>query len=160
KFFGKFNPPSRTGGKIEAYGDNIQVKWDPNNIELKDWLASKFKNHETMDGHTSNALWDYWIRGDDEEIVQIFRIDIDIFHYETPLCEAFKEFNYLLKIDVDVLTNDIPGFKTHDEYKDTWIYESNKDVPWVANRLWVDYGPWMEPSDDVEHFLQAVSLQE
>ncbi|GKB84978.1 hypothetical protein Tco_0957250 [Tanacetum coccineum] len=30
----------------------------------------------------------------------------------------FKEFNYLLKIDPDVLTNDIVGFKTYDEYKD------------------------------------------
>ncbi|GJZ57010.1 hypothetical protein Tco_0612504 [Tanacetum coccineum] len=24
-------------------------------------------------------------------------------------------------------------------------------VPWVANMSWLDYGPWMEPSDDIEH---------
>ncbi|GJT67436.1 hypothetical protein Tco_1018916 [Tanacetum coccineum] len=118
-----------------------------------------------MDGYTKNALWDYWIRGDDEEVItddelpnlgdgnlieeyeisQIFRINSNIFHFETPLSEAFKEFNCLLKIDVDVLTNDIPGFKTYDEYKDAWIYEWNKDIPWVANMPWLDYGPWMEP---------------
>ncbi|GKA39757.1 hypothetical protein Tco_0732308, partial [Tanacetum coccineum] len=77
------------------------------------------------------------------------KIDTDIFHFKTPLCEAFKDFNYLLKIDVDVLTNDILRFKTYDEYKDTWIYEWNKDVPWVANMKQLDYGPWMEPSRDL-----------
>ncbi|GKB98528.1 hypothetical protein Tco_0984665 [Tanacetum coccineum] len=133
-----------------------------------------------MDGYTKNALWDYWIRGDDEEVItddelpnlgdgnlieeyeisQIFRINSNIFHFETPLSEAFKEFNCLLKIDVDVLTNDIPGFKTYDEYKDAWIYEWNKDVPWVANMPWLDYGPWMEPSDDIEHICKSYEWYE
>ncbi|GJR02898.1 hypothetical protein Tco_0525882 [Tanacetum coccineum] len=40
-----------------------------------------------------------------------------------PLCKAFDEFNYLFQIDPDVLTKDIPGFKTYEEYKDDWIYE-------------------------------------
>ncbi|GKD40085.1 hypothetical protein Tco_1260292, partial [Tanacetum coccineum] len=88
---------------------------------------------------------------EENEIAQIFRIDTVIFHFETPLCEAFKEFNYLLKIDVNALTNDISGFKTYNEYKDAWIYEWNKDVLWVANLPWLDYGPWMEPSDNIEH---------
>ncbi|GKA53709.1 hypothetical protein Tco_0747024 [Tanacetum coccineum] len=120
----------------------------------------------TADGiNTKNALWIYWIRGDDEEvkiddelsnpgdgnwieetkIAEIFKNETNIFQFETPLCEAFKEFNYLLKIDVDILTNDIPRFKTYNEYKDAWIYEWNKDVPWVANMPWLDYGTWMEP---------------
>nr|GEW47685.1 hypothetical protein [Tanacetum cinerariifolium] len=47
---------------------------------------------------------------------------------------AFKEFIYLLQIDSDVLTKDIDGFKTGEEYKDDWIYEWNKDVPWVHER--------------------------
>ncbi|GKF32583.1 hypothetical protein Tco_0102381 [Tanacetum coccineum] len=91
-----------------------------------------------MDWYMKNELWIYWTRGDDEEVItdnelsnpgdrnfieetriaEIFRIETDIFQFETPLCEAFKEFNYLLKIDIDVLTNDIPRFKTYDEYKD------------------------------------------
>ncbi|GJU64817.1 hypothetical protein Tco_1246652 [Tanacetum coccineum] len=155
----------------EVYGLDADMEYDPSNVDFGKWLASKFSNHDTMDWYTKNALWIYWTRGDDDEvmtddglsnsrvrnfieknkIVEIFRIETDIFQFETPLCEAFKEFNYLLKIDVDVLTNDIPGFKNCDEYKDAWIYEWNKDVPWVASMLWLDYGPWMEPSDDIEH---------
>ncbi|GJV82732.1 hypothetical protein Tco_1522630 [Tanacetum coccineum] len=57
----------------------------------------------------------------------------------------FKEFNYLLKIDPDVLTNDIVGFKTYDEYKDGWIYEWNKNVPWLHEN------PWTENGDDFEN---------
>ncbi|GJW96826.1 hypothetical protein Tco_0178634 [Tanacetum coccineum] len=68
---------------------------------------------------------------DEQEICKIFRIETNLFNYETPLCEKFKEFIYLLKIDLDVLANDIKGFKTYDEYKDDWIYEWNKNVPWA-----------------------------
>ncbi|GKA17720.1 hypothetical protein Tco_0697557 [Tanacetum coccineum] len=76
---------------------------------------------------TMKALW---IRGDDEvkltdedssddkdEIAEVFRIDTNIFDYETPICSAFNEFNYLLKVDPDLLTKDITGFKTYDDYK-------------------------------------------
>ncbi|GJZ85742.1 ribonuclease H-like domain-containing protein [Tanacetum coccineum] len=56
--------------------------------------------------------------------------ETDIFDYETPLYLAFNEFNYLLKVDPDLLTKDIMGFKTYKDYKDDWIYEWNKNVPW------------------------------
>ncbi|GKB68478.1 hypothetical protein Tco_0929890 [Tanacetum coccineum] len=142
----------------EVYGLESDMEYDPLSVDFSEWLASKFSNHKTMDWYTKNVLWIYWTRGDDEvvitddelsnpedenlieetKIAEIFRIRTDIFQFETPLCEAFKEFNYLLKIDVDVLTDDIPGFKTYDEYKDAWIYEWNKDVPWVAIMPWLD----------------------
>ncbi|GKD60669.1 hypothetical protein Tco_1298178, partial [Tanacetum coccineum] len=32
---------------------------------------------------------------DEDNITKVFRIDTNIFNYETPLCSAFKEFNYL-----------------------------------------------------------------
>ncbi|GJV22298.1 hypothetical protein Tco_1371318 [Tanacetum coccineum] len=84
-----------------------------------------------MDIFTKGALWDYWKMGSDEieptddessnfeetnhddeqEIGENFRIETNMFDYETPLCEKFKEFNYLLKIDPDLLTKDIEGFK-------------------------------------------------
>ncbi|GJT99403.1 hypothetical protein Tco_1109742 [Tanacetum coccineum] len=148
KFFRKYYPPSRTG-KINT----PIIKWDPTNPEFENWLASKFMNYMTMDIFTKGALWDYWKLGSDEveptnektfnleetnqddeqEIGEIFRIETNLFDYETPLCEKFKEFNYLLKIDPDVLTNDIVGFKTYDEYKDDWIYEWNKNVPWPSD---------------------------
>ncbi|GKB06231.1 hypothetical protein Tco_0834464, partial [Tanacetum coccineum] len=79
---------------------------------------------------------------DEDEIAEVFRIDTNIFDYETPLCSAFNEFNYLLKVDPDLLTKDIMGFKTYEDYKDDWIYEWNKDVPWVDEKPWTDTGVW------------------
>nr|GEX46170.1 hypothetical protein [Tanacetum cinerariifolium] len=86
----------------------------------------------TMDWYTTNALWIYWKMGDDEEVLtydklsnleeenmsenneitEVFKIEIDLFLFETPLCKAFKEFNHLLQINVDVLIGDLLGFKT------------------------------------------------
>ncbi|GJT93950.1 hypothetical protein Tco_1082795 [Tanacetum coccineum] len=97
-------------------------------------------------------------RGDDEveltdeeffdnkdEIAEVFRIETNIFNYETPICSAFNEFNYLLKVDLDLLIKDIMRFKTYDDYKDDWIYKWNKDVPWVDEKPWTDTGVWTEP---------------
>nr|GEX54254.1 hypothetical protein [Tanacetum cinerariifolium] len=67
-------------------------------------------------------------------------IETNLFDYETSLCEKFKEFNYLPKIDPDFLTKDIEGLKTYDEYKDDWIYKWNKNVPWVHKQPWTDTG--------------------
>ncbi|GJT04907.1 hypothetical protein Tco_0839369 [Tanacetum coccineum] len=50
------------------------------------------------------------------------------------------------EIDSGVLTNDIEGFKTYDEYKDDWIYEWNKNVPWIHEKPWTDIGVWKEPT--------------
>ncbi|GKB16964.1 RNA-directed DNA polymerase, eukaryota [Tanacetum coccineum] len=38
------------------------------------------------------------------------------------------------------------GFKTYEEFKDDWIYEWNKDVPWVHEKPWTNYGAWKEPT--------------
>ncbi|GJY14567.1 hypothetical protein Tco_0384989 [Tanacetum coccineum] len=83
-----------------------------------------------MDHYTRKALWIYWIIGYDEvelkneeffdneyEVAKVFRTDTNIFDFETPMCKAFKEFNYLLQIDPDLLTKDIEGFKTYEDYK-------------------------------------------
>nr|GFA56869.1 hypothetical protein [Tanacetum cinerariifolium] len=111
-----------------------------------------------MDTFTKGTLWDYWKlesdkieptneetsnleqtdHVDEQEIDEIFRIETNLFDYQTPLCEKFKEFNYLLKIDPNLLTKDIERFKTYDEYKDDWIYEWNKNVPWVHEKPWTD----------------------
>ncbi|GKE13643.1 hypothetical protein Tco_1421220 [Tanacetum coccineum] len=122
----------------------------------------------TMDQYTKNALWIYWTRGDDEveltdeessdsndddEVAEIFRIDTNVFDFKTPTCRTFKEFNYLLQIDPDVLNKDINGFLTYKEYKDDWIYEWNKDIPWVHEKPWTDNGVWEEPTP-VEHYYE------
>ncbi|GJW22090.1 hypothetical protein Tco_0032712 [Tanacetum coccineum] len=85
--------------------------FDPSDIAFTEWLGSKFFNYKTMDHYTMKALWIYWIRGDDEveltdeefsdnedEIAEVFRIDTNIFDYETPICSTFNEFNYLSKV--------------------------------------------------------------
>ncbi|GKB45818.1 hypothetical protein Tco_0896571 [Tanacetum coccineum] len=123
------------------------IGYDPSDVAFTKWLGLKNFNYKTMDHYTKKALWIYWIRGDDEvdltdeefsdnedEVAEVFRIDTNIFDFETPMCKAFKEFNYLLQIDPDLLTKDIEGFKTYDEYKDDWIYEWNRDVPWVDEK--------------------------
>ncbi|GKE88066.1 hypothetical protein Tco_1565541, partial [Tanacetum coccineum] len=105
--------------------------FDPFDIAFTEWLGLKFFNYKTMDHSTMKALWIYWIREDDEveltdeefsnnedETAEVFRIDTNIFDYKTPICSAFNEFNYLLKVDPDLLTNDIMGFKTYDDYTD------------------------------------------
>nr|GFA88676.1 hypothetical protein [Tanacetum cinerariifolium] len=56
-------------------------------------------------------------------------IKTDMFDYESPICKAFDEFNYLLKINLDVLTKDRPGFKTYEKFKNDWIYEWNDEIP-------------------------------
>ncbi|GKE19006.1 hypothetical protein Tco_1426583 [Tanacetum coccineum] len=114
-----------------------------------------------MDIFTKGALWDYWKMGGDEievyddessdleeywsnkyETAKIFKIETDVFDYETPLCLAFNEFNYLLNVDPDLLTKDIMGFKTYEDYKNDWIYEWNENVPWVYDKPWLDNGIW------------------
>ncbi|GJX52282.1 hypothetical protein Tco_0280651 [Tanacetum coccineum] len=158
-FFRKYYPLSCTS-KINT----LITKWDPTNLKFENRLTSKFVNYKMMDIFTKGALLDYWKLGsdkieptneepsdleetdhdDEQEIGEIFRIETNMFDYETPLCEKFKGFNYLLKIDHDLLNKNIKGFKTYDEYKDDWIYEWNKNVPWVHEKPWRDTGVWTE----------------
>ncbi|GJW56087.1 hypothetical protein Tco_0102818 [Tanacetum coccineum] len=79
---------------------------------------------------------------DEDDFAEVFRIDTNIFDYETPLCSAFKEFNYLLE--------DIIGFKTYEDYKDDWIYEWNKDVSWVDEKPWTDAGYVVVKEDEYD----------
>ncbi|GJT69978.1 hypothetical protein Tco_1029264 [Tanacetum coccineum] len=66
-----------------------------------------------------------------------------------------KEFNYLLQIDPRLITLDIEGFKTYEEYKDDWIYEWNKDIPWVDEKPWTNVGVWTEATP-VKHYSYIV----
>ncbi|GJX39957.1 hypothetical protein Tco_0254947 [Tanacetum coccineum] len=119
------------------------IRWGPTNPKFKNWLASKFVNYKTMDIFTKGAL-----------------IETNLFDYDTPLCGKFKESNYLLKIDPDLLTKDIEGFKTYKEYKDDWIYEWNRDVPWVDEKPWIDTGVWTEPTPVKHYSLKDSKLKE
>ncbi|GJX19070.1 hypothetical protein Tco_0221747 [Tanacetum coccineum] len=145
--------------------------YDPSDVAFIEWLRSKFFNYKTMDQYTMKALWIYWIRGDDEieltneessddedDIAEVFRIDTNIFDYETPLCSAFKEFNYLLEVDPNLLIKDIIGFKTYEDYNNDWIYEWNKDVPWVDEKPWTDTGVWTKPTP-VKHTCKPLNYK-
>nr|GEV33422.1 hypothetical protein [Tanacetum cinerariifolium] len=141
---------------IEANRDNSEVKWDPNNIEFK----NRRNNEEVItDDELSNPRDDNLI--EENKIAQIFRIETDSFDFNTPLCQAFKELNYLSQIDVDVHTRDIPGFKTYEEYKD-WIYEWNKvmdhnDIQ--EEQRWFDEHEFMGKDDDDINDLEDYLIQ-
>ncbi|GJU97396.1 hypothetical protein Tco_1326667 [Tanacetum coccineum] len=134
KFFRKYYPPSRTGKT-----NTQMIRWDPTNPKFENWLATKFVSDDE-----SSDLEEYW-SDKEEETAEIFKIETDVFDYETPLCLAFNEFNYLLKVDPDLLTKDIMGLKTYEDYKDDWIYEWNENVPWVYDKPWLDNEIWKEP---------------
>ncbi|GKA05498.1 hypothetical protein Tco_0684618 [Tanacetum coccineum] len=50
---------------------------------------------------------------DVDETAEIFKIEDNLLDYETPLCKAFNEFNYLLKIDTDLFIFEIQEIKTY-----------------------------------------------
>ncbi|GJX09511.1 hypothetical protein Tco_0199370 [Tanacetum coccineum] len=107
-------------------------------------------NEETSDLEKTN-------HDDEQEIGEIFRIKTNLFDYETPLCEKFKEFNYLLKIDPDLLTKDIEGFKTYDKYKDDWIYEWNVKCQGKETTM-TNTEVWTEP-DLVVHYCKPFNYK-
>ncbi|GKA50133.1 VIER F-box protein 2 [Tanacetum coccineum] len=159
-----------------THGIKADMEYDPSDVEFVEWLASKFYNHMTMDRYTKNALWIYWTRGEDEveltdeeisdpndenfidkdEFAKIFRIKTNIFDFETPISKAFNEFNYLLKIDTDLLTSDITGFKAYDEFKNEWMDEWNKGIPWVLEEPWFENGISI---DDIHYICEPIRFK-
>ncbi|GJZ86965.1 hypothetical protein Tco_0658575 [Tanacetum coccineum] len=131
--------------------------YDLSDIEFIEWLGSKNFNYKTMDHYTMKALWNYWIRGDDkveftdeessddeDENAEVFRIDTNIFDYEIPLCSAFNEFNYLLKLDLNLLTKDIigwmdDGYRNRGNLPGTYI---------IGNQLHYQDLEWYEALED------------
>ncbi|GKA21440.1 hypothetical protein Tco_0701429, partial [Tanacetum coccineum] len=127
---------------VDLTAKNFRKYYPPSCIEGNNTLKMGVNEIEVSDDESSD-LEEYW--SDKEETVEIFKIGTDVFDYETPLCLAFNEFNYLFKVDPDLLTKDIMGFKTYEDYKDDWIYEWNENVPWVCDKPWLDNGIWKEP---------------
>ncbi|GJR73468.1 hypothetical protein Tco_0085833 [Tanacetum coccineum] len=41
------------------------------------------------------------------DVPDVFKIEDDLFNFDTPLCIAFEEFNYLFKINPDLFTYDV-----------------------------------------------------
>ncbi|GJY85004.1 hypothetical protein Tco_0499030 [Tanacetum coccineum] len=99
-----------------------------------------------INGDDEVELTDEESSDDMDNVGEVFRIDTNLFNFETPMCKAFKEFNYLLQVDPDLLTKDIDGFKTYEDYKNDWIYEWNKDEPWVDEKPWTNAGVCTKPT--------------
>ncbi|GJX24490.1 hypothetical protein Tco_0228935 [Tanacetum coccineum] len=53
---------------------------------------------------------------DPDDIDDIFKIEGNLFDYETPLCKAFNDFNYLLKINRDLFT-----YPRNQDLRGLWI---------------------------------------
>ncbi|GJS15012.1 hypothetical protein Tco_0409484 [Tanacetum coccineum] len=70
---------------------------------------------------------------DPDDITDIFKIEGNLFDFETPLCEAFNDFNYLLKIDKDLFTFDIQGIGTYEEYELNNPVTRDLEEPWLDN---------------------------
>ncbi|GJT89056.1 hypothetical protein Tco_1070773 [Tanacetum coccineum] len=64
------------------------------------------------------------------DVADIFMIESNLFDFKTPLCKAFNEFNYLLKIDTNLFTFNFKRAKTYEEYE--LNYNKMKDLkePW------------------------------
>nr|GEV07524.1 hypothetical protein [Tanacetum cinerariifolium] len=87
---------------------------------------------------------------DPNEIAEIFKIDDNLFDYETPLCKAFNEFNNLFKIDTDLFTFYIQGIRTYEEYELNNTMMRDLEEPWLDNAVnahevapftsWENYG--------------------
>ncbi|GKA66858.1 hypothetical protein Tco_0766666 [Tanacetum coccineum] len=70
---------------------------------------------------------------DPDDIAKIFKIEDNLFDFDTPLCKAFNEFNYLLIIDTDLLTFDIQEIKTYEEYELNNNMTKDLKEPWSDN---------------------------
>ncbi|GJX49904.1 hypothetical protein Tco_0276749 [Tanacetum coccineum] len=69
---------------------------------------------DDMGGDDEVELTDEESSDNEDEIAEVFRIDTNIFYYETPIYSAFNEFNYLLKVD---------------------------EKPWTDTRVWTEPKP-------------------
>ncbi|GJU48119.1 hypothetical protein Tco_1217674 [Tanacetum coccineum] len=83
-----------------------------------EWFTKEYHNNdeEIEEEEDSNET---------DNAPKIFMIG-NLFDFETPLCMAFKEFNYLMYTNVDLFTYDIQNIKTYHEQKGT-------DEPWLDN---------------------------
>ncbi|GKE25210.1 hypothetical protein Tco_1436722 [Tanacetum coccineum] len=72
---------------------------------------------------------------DSNDIDEIFKIESNLIDFETPLCKAFNEFNYLLKIDTDLFTFEIQEIKTYEDYELDNNMTVEIEEPWSENGI-------------------------
>ncbi|GJS44373.1 hypothetical protein Tco_0569416 [Tanacetum coccineum] len=90
-------------------------------------------NNEEMEADESD---------DPDDIAEIFKIEGNLFDYETPLCKAFNDFNYLLEINTDLFTFDIQGIRTYEEYELNNTMTRDLEEPWLDNGVLYQLSTW------------------
>nr|GEV18175.1 hypothetical protein [Tanacetum cinerariifolium] len=113
----------------------IASKWFKNDcITTWEILVEKFiqKFYQLSDDHEEIEIDE-----DDnpDDIAKIFMIKDNLFDYETPMCKAFNEFNYLLKINTDLLTFKIQEIKTYEKYELNNNLTGETEEPCSENRV-------------------------
>ncbi|GJV19627.1 putative reverse transcriptase domain-containing protein [Tanacetum coccineum] len=88
----------------------------------------------TLFGGVTSDLEDEY-SSDVDKTAKIFKIEDNLLDYETPLCKAFDEFNYLLKIDTDLFSFEIQEIKTYEEYELDNNMTRELEEPWSENRI-------------------------
>ncbi|GJV23223.1 hypothetical protein Tco_1375918 [Tanacetum coccineum] len=125
------------------FGDYLEIK------KLRDTYAREVD----MEYNPSNLV--YWMRGVDEvvlsnkevsglkdknnddehKIIEIFRIETNLFDYKTPLCTRFNAFKYLLKVVTELFTHNIKRTNTYKDYEN----ELNNEVGEAWSKNGVQY---------------------
>nr|GEU63558.1 C2 calcium/lipid-binding domain, CaLB [Tanacetum cinerariifolium] len=141
--------------KRHTYAKELDLDYNPSNMEFTEWLATKFYNHEKMDWYTKNGLWVYLLRGDDEvelndeeisnykqevhseksKMDEICGIKTDVFNFKTPLCKEFKKINCLLNKERNLIARRTKKFKPYDEIMSNWINTWKKVTPWLKDEV-------------------------
>ncbi|GKB67663.1 hypothetical protein Tco_0929075 [Tanacetum coccineum] len=113
-FHEEFNRMSRMDDDLFTYEVEISgIANIPCDLKEEDDSEQQMshESNEDMEYDPSNARGDNEVEltdeessgsNDEDEVAEIFKIDTNVFDFKTPMCRAFKEFNYLLQIDPDV----------------------------------------------------------
>ncbi|GKA27707.1 hypothetical protein Tco_0713875, partial [Tanacetum coccineum] len=72
---------------------------------------------------------------DEHKIIEIFRIETNLFDYKTPLCTRFNAFKYLLKVVTELFTHNIKRTNTYKDYEN----ELNNEVGEAWSKNGVQY---------------------
>ncbi|GJS96625.1 hypothetical protein Tco_0803593 [Tanacetum coccineum] len=170
-FNNEFNRMSRMYDDIFTYEVEVaNIQCDSNKDDDSKHEVDDDMGYDPSDirGDDEVELTDEEFSDNEDEVAEVFRIDTNIFDFETPMCKTFKEFNYLLQIDPDLLTNDIEGFNTYEEYKcSEWPtcswkndgYCNGRNLPGayiVGNSLYYQDYEWYEALMDCKLKEQAL----
>ncbi|GJX58460.1 hypothetical protein Tco_0289850 [Tanacetum coccineum] len=122
-------------------------------LSLSVFLISLVRNASEWNPFTKKVLWDFWIKNngpegvagkefseaekanndDVQETAKIFKIETNLFDYETSLCTEFKEFNFLFKVDPELYTHDFEITKTYEDYENK--LNDELEEPWSEDRV-------------------------